>query len=131
MSDDKAGFATRLRAAMRAKGWEERPRELVARFNARYRGPSVSSQAISGWLGGKSRPRDDKLMTLAQVLGVKPDYLLFGGRDHGGVREVPPDWPPPANAHDRGTIIEFLSLSTDDRKLVRELIERLHKSGHK
>ena len=52
---------------------------LFRLFNARYPGRSVSFQSTSRWLGGRSIPEQDKLQVLAELFGVEPHHLRFGG----------------------------------------------------
>ena len=90
MDKEKAAFAARLRAALEAKGIEASPAVLERRFNSRYGGTAVTAQAISGWLNGKSMPKQDKLRVLAAIVGMEPHELLFGARDAVGEGKL--DW---------------------------------------
>ena len=56
MKDEKAEFSARLRAALKDARIEASPAVLEKRFNSRYEGPPVTTQAISGWLNGKAIP---------------------------------------------------------------------------
>ncbi len=63
---------------MLAAGYEARPVVLEREFNLRYRGESVTFQAVRRWLRGESIPEQDKLIVLAEWLGVDPQELRFG-----------------------------------------------------
>ncbi len=78
MKQEQVQFAERLRAALRDAGIEQSAVALMKRFNSRYGGASVTSQAVSGWLLGKSMPRQDKLRALADLLDVDLVYLQTG-----------------------------------------------------
>ena len=78
--NEKMEFAERLRTAMLAAGYPDRPAVLEREFNSRYWGRSVTFQAVSRWLGGKSIPSQDKLQVIAQWLKVEPQALRFGER---------------------------------------------------
>ena len=84
MKDEKAEFSARLRAALQAANIEASASVLEKRFNSRYRGTPVSSQAISQWLHGKSMPRQDKLRVLAAIVGLDPHVLQYGSRNRIG-----------------------------------------------
>lgn len=124
MSDDeRAEFSKRLAAAMRAMGYEARPSTLHAKFNSRYRGPSVSFQTVSRWLRGKAIPEQDKLVVLAQLLRTDPQTLRFGGKGHLDAREPRVVWPDRVSLRDQALFEDILALSIKQRELVRSLVE--------
>ena len=126
MKEEKTKFAARLRAAMRDARIDESGTVLMKRFNARYSGVSVTSQTVSGWLGGKSMPRQDKVRTLADVLDVDFAYLLTGKKPPGGVRETDASsWRERASAKEKSAIDTFLDLPIKHRELVSAMIEAL------
>jgi hypothetical protein len=130
MKDEKAEFAARLRAALKEARIEASPVVLEKRFNSRYEGAPVTSQAISGWLNGKSIPRQDKLRVLAAMLGVDAYALQYGGE--GGSRprvgEVAGAWEGLSPA-ERAMVDAYITLAPPQRKLVRELVAALAEKG--
>lgn len=120
MDKEKAEFAARLRAALEAKGIEASAAVIEKRFNSRYGGAAVTAQAISGWLNGKSMPKQDKIRVLATIVGMEPHELQFGGKARVG--EGRAHWPEAISATDRLAFDAFLALPTPQRKLVREVI---------
>ena len=120
MKDEKAEFAARLRAALKAAQIEASASVLEKRFNSRYRGAPVTAQAISGWLNGKAIPKQDKLRVLAAIVGMEPHELQFGSKTKVG--EAKAHWPEALGPQDRAMVDAFLSLSTVQRRLVRELV---------
>jgi transcriptional regulator with XRE-family HTH domain len=128
MDKEKAEFAVRLRAALEAKGIEASAAVVEKRFNSRYAGTTVTAQAVSGWLNGKSIPKQDKLRVLAALVGMEPHELLFGGRYR--VQEPRMEWPAASDTReDREMMDAYLSLSVVQRKLVRELVAALVRTG--
>lgn len=72
-------FSDRLKSAL--TGAKIRPAnatKIATEFNLRYHGRSVSAQAVRKWLEGKSLPAPDKIVALANWLGVTPAWLFFG-----------------------------------------------------
>jgi transcriptional regulator with XRE-family HTH domain len=120
MDKEKAEFAARLRAALEARGIEASAAVVEKRFNSRYNGAAVTAQAVSGWLNGKSIPKQDKLRVLAALVGMEPHELQFGGRHRIG--DAAAEWPQALGAQDRLMMDAYLSLPAVQRKLVRELI---------
>lgn len=126
MKSEQAAFGERLRAALRQAGVSESPAELV-KLLARYGGDSVTQQAVSGWLNGKSLPRQKNLRALAKMLRMAPMELQYGEEGGRKVREAQKAWK--IGAHDQLAIDTFLTLPAPQRKLVRELIDELARGG--
>ena len=120
MDKEKVEFAARLRAALEAKGIEASAAVVEKRFNSRYDGAAVTAQAVSGWLNGKSIPKQDKLRVLAGLVGMEPHELQFGGRHRVGDSRA--EWPPALAAQDRMMMDAYLGLPAMQRRLVRELV---------
>lgn len=127
--NEKMEFAERLRTAMLAAGYPDRPAVLEREFNSRYWGRSVTFQAVSRWLGGKSIPSQDKLQVIAQWLKVEPQALRFGDRAVTAIREQRAQWEDPAFYDDREAIDAFLALPNEQRKVVRDVIKAFAKTG--
>ena len=123
MKDEKAEFAKRLRAALREAGIEASAAVLEKRFNSRYGGTPVTAQAISQWLNGRVMPRQDKIRTLAGIVGVDPQTLQYGTPSRTG--EARQDWSAGLGPQDRVMVDGYLTLPAPQRKLVRELVAAL------
>ncbi len=75
-------FAERLRSAMNQKQLKQVDvLRLAEPFCAKY-GVKLGKSHLSQYLSGKTEPRREVLLILAQVLEVEPSWLL--GRDAGG-----------------------------------------------
>lgn len=131
MKEEQSQFAARLRAALREAGIEESAVALMKRFNSRYGGASVTSQAVSGWLLGKSMPRQDKLRSLAELLDVDLHYLQTGEGKAKLLREGRAVWPDSVTPEERKAIEAFLGLPGPARQLVSQLIDALAKVPNK
>ena len=123
MDKEKAAFAARLRGALEAKGIEASAAVIEKRFNSRYGGAAVTAQAISGWLNGKSIPKQDKLRVLAGIVGMEPHELQFGGKP--AIGEGKADWAQALGVPERSMLDAYASLPATQRKLVRELVAML------
>jgi transcriptional regulator with XRE-family HTH domain len=120
--DNKLEFAQRLKDGMVAAGLEPRPGVLLTLFNTRYWGRSVSFQAVSRWLKGEAIPEQDKLLVLAEVLGIEPEILRFGEGIRKSLKERQQRWDHGAGYLERETFDAFLKLPAPQRKIVREVI---------
>ncbi|SFK50417.1 helix-turn-helix domain-containing protein [Rhodanobacter glycinis] len=127
MKIDKKAFADRLRAALKHERIEASASELVRLLE--LQGEQVSSQAVSGWLNGKHRPRPAHMEALAKVVGVEPHELEYRVTRSRGVQDVNIAWPDHVRGHDRLAFEDYLQLSDEKRKLVRELIAELAKGA--
>ena len=120
MKDEKADFAKRLRAALKAADIEASAAVVEKRFNSRYEGAPVSPQVVSQWLNGRVMPRQDKIRTLAGMVGLDPKELQYGGPSKTG--EGRAEWTNTLAQQDRVMIDGYLTLPAPQRKLVRELV---------
>ncbi len=127
MKIDKKAFADRLRAALKHEGIEANASELARLLE--LQGEEVSSQAVSGWLNGKHRPRPTHMEALAKIVGVEPHELEYRRVRPKGVQDVNIAWPDHVRGRDRLAFEDYLQLSDDKRKLVRDLIAELAKGA--
>lgn len=77
-SDQNKAFSERLCEAVAAVGWEESPTLVAREFNLRWRGKMITVNAVRKWMLGESMPTLDKLLVLADLLGVSSDWLRWG-----------------------------------------------------
>lgn len=119
--NEKAEFAARLQAAIIALGLEPRPVVVEKHFNSRYWGAPVSFQAVRRWLRGDSIPEQDKLVVLAEWLGVEPQVLRYGA-PAGKIRESRPQWGAGLDPAERELLEAFMALPAPQKKIVREVI---------
>lgn len=74
---------------------------------------------------GNSMPTQDKLRVLANWLQVSPDGLRFGNPLPGGQEGAADLLRDSLNLADREMLNRYLTLSTTDRKIVRDVVEAL------
>lgn len=127
MKRERTAFADRLREALERAGVEPSP-AVLEKLLARHGSIAVTAQAISGWLGGKHMPKQDSLRALARICGIEPHILQYGGRLSHGVREGD-IWPERLTAQDRLTFEDYLTLTPQQREVVREMIRTLVAAG--
>lgn len=125
MKSEQAAFGERFRTALKAQGQSESPKE-IADLLPRYGGTPVSAQAVSGWLTGKSLPRQANLRALAKMLRMDPQALQFGDATGRHIGEAGPVWK--IAAVDQLAIDAFLALPSAQRKAIRDLIATLTKA---
>lgn len=107
-------FGMRLKAALKTTNTAyTSPTKLATEFNLRHYGKPVSAQAVRKWLESNSIPSVDKIVTLANWLGVSPAWLLFG--ENLGVEEPSPERYADLRAN-------LQQLAPEAQEVVRELI---------
>lgn len=77
---DATAFGTRLHAALQDRGWDVK--KLQETVRGRYgRLPGSSYGNVWSYVNGKApiEPRRELVDAMADLLGVFPEYLLFGG----------------------------------------------------
>ncbi len=115
-------FADRLRQALDSAGVRASPTVVANGFNLRYWGRSITPHTARNWLLGQSLPTQDKLVVLAEWLQVSPDELRFGKAASGHrLSEADPRFEH-LDMADREMISRYLSLTTAERKTVREVV---------
>lgn len=80
-------FSKRLKNAMSKAGFGVHgATQLAQAFNRAHAGRKITHQGAQKWLDSQSIPTQDKLLTLARLLGVSPAWLRFGeGKETAGV----------------------------------------------
>lgn len=129
--NDKAQFAQRLAQAMTDAGYPAKAAVLEREFNQRYLGRPVTLQAVCRWMNGEALPTQEKLMVLADWLGVNAQYLRYGDIAFS-VRETKADWHVPGrvlNPYERELVEALLALPAAQQKTVREIILAFQKPG--
>lgn len=132
MENAKNMFANRLRDAMKAAGYEPKPAVLEREFNTRYWGKPMTLHGVRRWLRGETLPTHEKLLVLAEWLGVPPQQLNFGDEIQRKVEQRRSRWDSGIGYQDRDIFEAFLKLPIPQRKLIREVIltfAKVHQSG--
>ena len=132
MQNAKELFANRLRDAMQAAGYEPKPAVLEREFNTRYWGKPMTLHGVRRWLRGETLPTHEKLLVLAEWLGVPPQQLNFGGEIQRKVEQRRARWDSGVGYQDRDIFEAFLKLPIPQRKLIREVIltfAKVHGAG--
>lgn len=115
-------FAERLRAAMEAAGYEARPSVLEREYNLRCWGKPMTLHGVRRWLLGQTIPKQDKMIVLAEWLGVSPQQLRFGTELDAKIEKRQSLWVDAVHHHERETFEMFLNLPAAQRKIVKEVI---------
>ncbi len=113
---------------MKAAGMKGSKTELWHAFNRKWNQKPVSLQAATDWINGKAIPRQDKLLILAAVLKVDPHALQFGSAKRLTAAERRREWEDRVTYAERETIENFLSLPTQQRLVVRDVIDAFAKA---
>lgn len=127
MSQAKIEFAKRLQEALARAGVPAKPAVIEREFNQRYWGKPVTLHAARYWLRGESIPTHDKMLCLAQWLGIEPQTLRYGDAVPKAVRERRKRWDEGIGYQEREIFELFLKLPVPQRKVAREVIMALAK----
>lgn len=129
MTQANSEFAKRLLAAFENAGIPARPAVIEREFNQRYWGKPITLHAVRYWLRGESVPTHDKLLCLAEWLGVEPQTLRYGDEVPKAVRERRKTWDEGIGYQEREIFELFLKLPVPQRKVAREVIVALAKAN--
>lgn len=125
----KSAFAERLRTALTRAGVPLRPTVIEREFNQRYWGKPITLHAARLWLRGETIPTHDRLLCLAEWLGVEPQTLRYGDEVPQTIRQRRRQWDEGVGYEEREIFELFLKLPVPQRKLARELIVALAKAN--
>jgi transcriptional regulator with XRE-family HTH domain len=117
-------FSERLNQALAAANYRPAGASLIMReFNLRFPDLAVTVHAVRKWIKGEAIPTQDKLVALAQWLGVKADWLRYDG-------EVPAALPVPQqfSGEDLRLLRDFQRLGRERKHMVVEFIQVLLRS---
>lgn len=129
MENAKAEFAKRLHKALETAGVPAKPAVLEREFNQRYWGKPITLYGVRRWLLGESIPAHDKLLCLAEWLGVEPAVLRYGDEVPKAVRARRKLWDEGIGYQEREIFELFLKLPVPQRKVAREVIVALARAN--
>lgn len=90
------------------------------------RATGISNMTLSDWKRGVSTPKQDKLMKIADCLGVSVDYLMTGEEKETSLSDQPDLWE--KIRHDKellNALEKYIELSDRKKKHVIETINVL------
>lgn len=125
MNKAKVEFSQRLLAALERAGVPAKPTVIEREFNQRYWGKPITLHAARLWLRGETMPTHDRLLCLAQWLGVEPAILRYGEEVPKAIRARRKRWDEGIGYQEREIFELFLKLPVPQRKVAREVIMAL------
>ncbi len=129
MNKAKVEFSQRLLAALERAGVPAKPTVIEREFNQRYWGKPITLHAARLWLRGETMPTHDRLLCLAQWLGIEPSVLRYGDEVPKAIRERRKRWDEGIGYQEREIFELFLKLPVPQRKVAREVIMALAKAS--
>ena len=87
-----------------------------------YMGSPMMLHGVRRWLLGESLPRQDKLVALAEWLGIPPQELRYGVELENRVKQEQKRWDEGIGYQEREVFEAFLKLPVPQRKIIREII---------
>jgi transcriptional regulator with XRE-family HTH domain len=118
-------FAQRLNQALDAARYQHAGASRIAReFNLRFPDRAVTVHAVRKWIKGEAIPTQDKLLSLAQWLGVRADWLRFNGNEPA----IDSSHPSGFNGEDLRLLRDFQRLSSERKYIVDQIIQLLLRS---
>ena len=122
---ERQAFTSRLIEMLRHTGRAVSPTSLAREFNLHFSGPKIHMHSCRKWLQAESIPTQEKLVILARMLGVAPDWLRYGVETtlarEPGLNAYVPD---PA---DLSLLAAIQQLSKRDKQVVQSLILQMLK----
>ncbi len=118
-------FAERLNRALEAARYQHIGASRIAReFNLRFPDKAVTVHAVRKWIKGEAIPTQDKLVALAQWLGVRADWLRYDGDEPATETVHPSDF----SGEDLRLLRDFQRLGSERKHIVDQIIQVLLRS---
>lgn len=118
-------FAARLNNALAAAHYQPAGASRIAReFNLRFPDKTVTVHAVRKWIKGEAIPTQDKLVALAQWLGVRADWLRYNGDEAVAVTDQANRF----SGEDLRLLRDFQRLDSARKHIVDQMIQVLLKS---
>lgn len=114
----KQAFAARLQDCLKKSGRSTSPTQLAAEFNAHFKGTAVHLHSCRKWLHGESIPTQEKLVVLAKMLGVTPDWLRYGQETKLLQTQVSDAF----NRRELALVADYQQLNPRDQDIVQKLV---------
>jgi hypothetical protein len=129
MNKAKVEFSQRLLAALEHAGVPAKPTVIEREFNQRYWGKPITLHAARLWLRGETMPTHDRMLCLAEWLGVEPAVLRYGDEVPMAIRAHRKRWDEGIGYQEREIFELFLKLPVPQRKVAREVIVALARAN--
>jgi transcriptional regulator with XRE-family HTH domain len=121
-------FAQRLNQALDEARYQHAGASRIAReFNLRFPDKAVTVHAVRKWIKGEAIPTQDKLLALAQWLGVRADWLRYNGAEPA-IDSPYPSHPSGFNGEELRLLRDFQRLSSERKHIVEQIIQLLLRS---
>lgn len=118
-------FADRLNQALDAARYQHAGASRIAReFNLRFPDKAVTVHAVRKWIKGEAIPTQDKLLALAQWLGVRADWLRYDGDKPAIESSHPAEF----SGEDLRLLRDFQRLGSERKHIVDQIIQVLLRS---
>lgn len=111
-------FGERLERALRDAGFASRsPARFVKEFNLRFPEHAVTVHAARKWIKGEAIPTQEKVVALANWLGVGATWMRYGSESM-----TANDRPPDATPEDLRRLHDIQLLDDEHKKMVDDFI---------
>lgn len=110
---------------MENAGYPPKPAVLEREFNLRWHGKPMTLHGVRRWLLGETIPGQEKILVLAEWLGISPQLLRYGAEVEQRIEERNAKWVQAIQYQEREVIAAYLSLPQIQRKAIREIIMAL------
>ncbi|NHZ37807.1 hypothetical protein [Massilia rubra] len=129
--EERINFSDRLKAALLAAGLPLKAAPFVRAFNLRADGAAVTIHAARKWLAGETLPTHERILILANWLGVHAAWLRYGDAENA---DLPVSTIPEAllSSAELALLKDIVSLPESTQQIVRQIVDaflRNHRSA--
>lgn len=122
-STERLHFSDRLQVALRKAAVPVRASTVAREFKLRADGATVTTHAARKWLAGDAIPTHERLLILANWLGVHASWLLYGDAENGVFAQEQPVTS--LRTQDLMLVRDFNRLTPAGQQVLREILDAL------
>ncbi len=124
--EERQHFSHRLQEQLRKAGVTVRASVVASEFNLRADGATVTTYAARKWLMGEAIPTHERMLILANWLGVHASWLQYGDAENDQLKLATDT--EQLSTPDLILLRDYQSLSQDGQKIIREVLSVLMKT---
>jgi hypothetical protein len=129
-NDERVNFSVRLKSSLVTAGVPIKTSKFTHAFNLHANGAFVTPYATRKWLCGEAIPTQERIVILANWLGVNTGWLRFGELDNREVHDVVIPESLLATEH-LSLIHDVISLPEPTQQIIREIIDTFVRANQK
>jgi transcriptional regulator with XRE-family HTH domain len=129
-NNERLDFSARLKTSMLAAGVPLKTSQFTHAFNVHANGAYITPYAARKWLCGEAIPTQERIVILANWLGVHAAWLRFGGVGESEIHDAAIPESLLATEH-LALIRDVIALPRPTQQIIREIVDAFVRANGK